>query len=153
MEVGRDALEGLLLEHDSNPWTCHQHVAAVSLSGTPRAKGDRNSPNRLGAGLFSGHGSLHAIRAALDMATPTPDLADPVRVASSSNVPRGSCQEVGGKSVVLDESPGGCSVILLWAARHLRGWDGFSSGQFPVPIPVHSSVNPHTRVAGLCLAT
>ena len=64
--------------------------------------------------------------------------------------------EVGGKSVVLDESSTISlphSLLFAWAVRHLRGWGSISSGQLPDSIPVQSTANPHKRIAALCLDT
>ena len=55
-EVGRDALEGLLPEDESSPWASHTHPATVSPPGSTRATGDRGSPNKPKAGLFSKQG-------------------------------------------------------------------------------------------------
>ena len=58
--MGRSTPEGLLLEHEGTRWTCHQHVAAVSLSGTSRVKGDRRRPKRPSTRSVSPFSSLAA---------------------------------------------------------------------------------------------
>ena len=106
--VGKDALEGLLLENESSPWAGHKRLTAVSPSCPPRVTGGKGDSNRPKGGLYpkQGKGRVKALPIALGEATSNPDLTDLVQAAIRNNFPWGEYRRLGGTSVVLDNSRG-----------------------------------------------